>query len=61
MWRVPADKLKVELLPRFYLMEDETFVYLFCGEKRIAFFHRTVTNQEILKAVADIYRDESKP
>lgn len=55
MWRVPADKLKVELLPRFYLMEDETFVYLFCGEKRIAFFHRTVTNQEILKAVADIY------
>jgi len=41
MWDVPEDALKVMLPPRFSLKENEHFVFLFYGKKRIGTFYIT--------------------
>lgn len=61
MWRVPEKIMKVALPPGFYLMEEEYFVHLFHEEEKIASFLCTCAHPEILRAVADEYKNRIKP
>jgi hypothetical protein len=59
MWKLPQDRLKINLPPGFYLMEDEDKTYLFYGDKQIASFLSLDRDPKKIERVARDYLEES--
>lgn len=55
MWEVPQDKLTIELPEGFRLMEEEDFVHLFYGDKKVATFSSTGVDPKKIEEAAQQY------